>query len=93
MRAAGVARSADGREVRQIEENTPFMCYVVADLEPSLREMMEQFGPFHRRAGHGSFYKWDESYKTFIEVTSYYEVLKGAKARHQAFFEKLGLNP
>jgi hypothetical protein len=55
--------------------------------------MMQQFGPFHRRAGHGSYYKWDEGFKIFVEVTSYSEILKGAKARHQAFFEKLGINP
>jgi hypothetical protein len=69
------------------------MCFVVADIEPSLKSMMQQFGPFHRRAGHGSYYKWDEGFDIFIEITSYSEVLKGAKARHQVFFEKLGINP
>ena len=93
LREAGVVRAADGAEVRQIEENTPFMCFVIADIEASLVSMMQQFGPFHKKAGHGSYYKWDEVYKIFIEVTSYSEILKGAKARHQAFFEKLGINP
>ncbi len=93
LRDAGVARAADGAEVRQIEKNTPFMCFVIADIEPSLSSMMQQFGPFHRKAGHGSYYKWDEVYKIFIEVTSYSEILKGAKARHQAFFDRLGINP
>lgn len=93
LREGGVARAMDGAVVREIEENTPFMCFVIADIEPSLKTMMQQFGPFHGRAGHGSYYKWDEGYKIFIEVTSYSEILKGAKARHQAFFEKLGINP
>jgi hypothetical protein len=93
LRAAGVARAVDGREVRRIEKDTPFMGYIIADIERSLISMKEQFGPFHRKAGHGSFYKWDEGFKIFIEVSSYAEVLKGAKARHQAFFEKLGVNP
>lgn len=93
LRKAGVARAADGSEVRQIEENTPFLCFVIADIESTLKSMMQQFGPFHRRAGHGSYYKWDENYKIFIEVTSYSEILRGAKARHQAFFERLGINP
>lgn len=69
------------------------MCFVVADITPTLREMMEQFGPFHNKAGHGSYYKWDENYSTFIEVASYKEVLRGAKARNYAFFKRLGLTP
>jgi hypothetical protein len=93
LREAGVARAIDGREVRQVDENTPFMGHIIADIEPSLKAMMQQFGPFHRKAGHGNYYKWDDGFKVFIEVTSYAEVLKAAKARHQAFFEKLGVNP
>lgn len=91
LRGAGIAVAADGTEIRHIEENTPFACFVIADITPTLQSMMEQFGPFHRKAGHGAFYKWDESFKIFIEVTSYSEVLKGAKARHQAFFDRLGV--
>jgi hypothetical protein len=93
LRKAGRAVATDGTEIREIRKETPFMCFVVADITPTLREMMEQFGPFHQKAGHGSYYKWDESYSTFIEVASYKEVLKGAKARNHAFFRKLGLTP
>jgi predicted transcriptional regulator len=31
LRAAGVARAVDGREVRRIEKDTPFMGYIIAD--------------------------------------------------------------
>ena len=92
LRKAGVAVGADGAEIRTIDDRTPFMCFVVADITESLRDMMNHFGPFHRKAGHGSFYKWDEGFSIFIEVASYAEVLRGAKSRNHAFFGKLGLN-
>lgn len=93
LRKAGKARSRTGEEIREIDGDTPFMCYVVADIEPSLKDMMQQFGPFHRKAGHGSYYKWDETFKIFVEVTSYAEILRDAKARHEAFFTRLGITP
>jgi hypothetical protein len=91
LRSAGVAKDFRGKVVRQIDQETPFLCYVVADIEPTLREMMQQFGPFHQKAGHGAYYKWDEPYRVFIEVASYSEVIRSARARHEAFFQKLGL--
>jgi hypothetical protein len=93
LRKAGRAVATDGTEIREIRKETPFMCFVVADITPTLREMMDQFGPFHQKAGHGSFYKWDEGFSTFIEVASYKEVLRGAQARNHAFFKRLGLTP
>ena len=93
LRKAGRAVAADGAEIREISKETPFMCYVVADVTPTLLGMMDQFGPFHKKAGHGSYYKWDEGFRIFIEVSSYKEVLRGAKARNHAFFKRLGLTP
>jgi hypothetical protein len=93
LRKAGRAVGSDGTEIREITGNTPFMCFVIADITTSLKEMMMQFGPFHQKAGHGSYYKWDEGFNTFIEVSSYKEVLNGAKARNHAFFNRLGLLP
>jgi hypothetical protein len=93
LRKAGKARSRSGEEIREIDADTPFTCYVIADIEPTLKEMMQQFGPFHRKAGHGSHYRWDEAYKIFVEVSSYAEILRDAKARHEAFFSHLGIIP
>jgi hypothetical protein len=91
LRVAGVARSAAGKEIRVIGPDTPFLGYIIADVTPSLKDMMHQFGPFYQKAGHGSYYKWDESFRIFIEISSYAEVLRGAKARHEAFFQELGI--
>lgn len=92
MRQAKHAKRHDGVILRPISEETPFMCHIIADITPSLEKAMRQLGPFHQKAGTNCFYKWDEGYKTFIEISSFTDVLQSAKARNKAFFEKLGID-
>lgn len=91
MRKSGEARKYDGTPIRSIDENTPFMCYIIADISPKLRSVMRDLGPFHQRAGTNSYYCWDESYSIFIEISSFKDVLDSAKARNRIFFEHIGL--
>ena len=91
MRKAGFAMRYDGAPLRSIEANTPFMCQIVADLTPSLREVMKQLGKFHQKAGSNSYYSWDPEYCIFIEISSFHDVLESARSRNRAFFERIGL--
>lgn len=92
LRAAKEAIKFDGTPLRPISQDTPFTCHVVADITPSLEAVMRQLGQFSQRAGTSSYYWWDPNYKTFIEISSFYEVLSAAKARNQAFFAHLGID-
>ena len=92
LRNAGEATKADGVPIRAIDQTTPFMCHVVADVTDSLKTVMKHLGGFYQKAGTTSYYRWDPEFKVFIEVSSYGEVLRSAKARHEAFFTKLGIN-
>jgi len=92
MRQAKHAKRHDGVILRPISDETPFMCHIIADITPSLVKVMRQLGPFHQKAGTNCFYKWDEVYSTFIEISSFTDVLHSAKARNKAFFEKLGID-
>ncbi len=47
MRKAGEARKYDGTPIRTIDEKTPFMCHIIADITPKLRSVMRDLGPFH----------------------------------------------
>jgi len=67
------------------------MCQIVADITPSLTASMKAFGPFHKRKNKNTYYKWDDDYKTFIQISSYKDVLDSAKMRHEFFFDKLGI--
>lgn len=92
LRDAKQIVSHDGRELRAIDNNTPFTGHIIADITPSLERMMKQFGPYTQKAGHRCYYKWDDDFHMFIQIQSYQDVLRGAKARNEAFFQKLGLS-
>lgn len=91
MRKAKQAIKFDGTPLRTIDEVTPFMCHIIADITPSLERVMKDLGKFHQKAGTRTFYCWDASYKIFIEISSFKDVLDNAKARNHAFFRKLGI--
>lgn len=92
LREAGEATSYKGQRIRVIESETPFLCQIVADDTKSLKDVMNRIGGFYRKAGSKSYYRWDDVFKTFMEVTSYADLISGAKARHEAFFERLGIS-
>lgn len=91
MRKSGQVIKYDGTPVRSIDENTPFMCHIIADISQKLRSVMKDLGPFHQRAGTSSFYCWDNAYSIFIEISSFKDVLDSAKARNHIFFKHIGL--
>ncbi|MFH1803295.1 MAG: ATP-binding protein [Pseudomonadota bacterium] len=91
MRNSGAATKFDGEVLRQIDNTTPFVCHIIADVTPTLRSVMKDLGPFHQKVGSGTWYRWDNSYNIFIEISSFKDVLDSAKLRNKAFFEKIGL--
>jgi len=91
MRQSGEAVRYDGAALRQIDATTPFVCHIIADVTPTLRSVMQDLGPFHQKVGSGTWYRWDDSYNIFIEISSFKDVLDSAKLRNKAFFEKIGL--
>ncbi|BAI95839.1 hypothetical protein Sj15T_01780 [Sphingobium sp. TA15] len=92
LRESREAIKFDGSPLRAISEDTPFTCYIVADVTKSLLQVMRDLGQFSQRAGSSSYYWWDSNYKTFIEIASFREVLASAKARNHAFFKHLGID-
>jgi hypothetical protein len=92
IKQSGEVIKYDGKPLRAVDSNTPFMCHIVADITDSLRSVMRDLGPFHQKAGTGSYYRWDDAYGIFIEISSFREVLTSAKLRNEAFFDKLGVN-
>lgn len=92
MRKSGEVIKFDGASMRQITETTPFVCHIIADVTPTLRSAMHDLGPFHQKVGSGTWYRWDDAYKIFIEVSSFKDVLDSARLRNKAFFEKIGLH-
>jgi hypothetical protein len=91
MRKSGEAIKYDGTPLRQIADSTPFVCHIIADVTPTLRAIMKALGPFHQKVGSGTWYRWDDAFNIFIEISSFKDVLDSARTRNKAFFEKIGL--
>lgn len=70
--------------------DVPGYCYVICDLTDSIiqRCKMSDLLPTHDHMG---YFGYNKNYKAYIEVISYNQLVKSAKERNHAFFEKLGL--
>lgn len=88
----GKARREDGRTI-EVPPNTPFYCYAVATLTHQLRELAKHHDFTPTPDGRG-FFSFHTGYNAYIEILSYDKVLRDARKRNRAFFERLGLpNP
>lgn len=85
----GKARREDGRTI-EVSPNTPFYCYAIATLTHQLRELAQHDDFTPTPDGRG-FFRFHTGYNAYIEILSYDKVLRDAKKRNRAFFERLGL--
>ena len=83
----GRAKSHAGR-VLTVRENTPFYAYILCDLFPHLRKLIENYGLTPTPDGSG-YCGYNPNLKCYIEVISYEKMLEDARKRNRAFFEKL----
>lgn len=73
-------------------DQIPGFIYVIADLTDSLLRSCELFDLTKTADGLGYFgYHPKPSFNAYIQVTSFDGLLKSAKERNRAFFDKLGL--
>lgn len=68
----------------------PAYCYVVCDLTPTMIKRCKNFSLTMTTDGMG-FFGYNPNYKAYIEVISFNQLVKAAKERNRAFFDKLGL--
>jgi hypothetical protein len=86
---SGDARRAKGQAIH-IRENTPFYAYIIGDFTKSLREIAtrEDFTPTPDGEGFFRFYR---NYNCYVEMISFQKMIRDAKKRNQAFFDKLNI--
>jgi hypothetical protein len=73
--------------------NTPFYCYIVADITSTLKDILdfESFDPTPDGLGFFRFYDTPTS-RAYIEVLPFKKVIKDAKQRNRILFEKLNVS-
>lgn len=86
---SGKARGPKGRVI-DVRENTPFYAYIVADMTPKLRLLAdrEDFTDTPDRQGYFRFFAKANCY---IEIVSFRKMIRDAKKRNQAFFDRLNI--
>jgi hypothetical protein len=85
----GQAKTKSGLLIPR-NHDIPAYCYVVCDLTSTMIKRCKNFSLTMTADGMG-FFGYNPNYKAYIEVISFNQLVKAAKERNRAFFDKLGL--
>ena len=83
----GKVKKANGRGFGNIQQ-VAFYCYVIADITSTLKKSAARAGLVPTQDGEG-YFGYNPTIGTYIEVISYDKLLKDAKQRNRALFDKL----
>ena len=78
--------------VTSISEETPFFCYVIADITPKLKQWLDNQQINNPIPGGRGFFGYHPSFRAYIEVVNIENVVKDARLRHEPFFKRMGIN-
>lgn len=84
---AGKIKKKNGRDFGDVSR-VAFYCYVIGDLTPSLKESAESRGLTQTQDKEG-YFGYNPTFGAYVEVISYDKLLKDAKQRNKALFDKL----
>lgn len=83
----GKVKKSNGRGFGNVQQ-IAFYCYVIADVTPTLKKSAARAGLVPTQDGEG-YFGYNQTVGTYIEVISYDKLLKDAKQRNRALFDKL----
>ncbi|MCB4811159.1 hypothetical protein LG204_07510 [Methylovorus menthalis] len=85
----GQAKTKSGLLIPR-NNDIPAYCYIICDLTSTMIKRCKNFSLTMTADGMG-FFGYNPNYKAYIEVISFNQLVKAAKERNRAFFEKLGM--
>ncbi|MCJ2040415.1 ATP-binding protein [Methylobacterium sp. J-059] len=88
MRAHKVLDKSGG-QIQEVTDNTPFFCYIIADITPNMKKWLRMAQINVPLPGGSGYYGFNANYNAFIQALSYKYVLKDARLRNEAFFKRL----
>jgi len=86
---SGKVTTSSGRPIPNAEI-LPGYCYVLCDLTDSIKDRCRKLGMTITHDGMG-YFSYNPNFKAYIEVISFDKLVREAKERNRAFFDKLGL--
>lgn len=84
---AGKIKKVNGRDFGDVS-CVSFYCYVIGDLTQSMRDSAESRGLTETQDKEG-YFGFNPTYGAYVEVISYDKLLKDAKQRNRALFDRL----
>ena len=85
----GNVTTSTGRPIPN-SEDIPGFCYVLCDITPTIKDRCELFN-LNVTADKSGYFGYNRNYNAYIEVISFDRLVKSARERNRAFFDKLGL--
>lgn len=82
----------EGALITEIGPDTPFFCYLVCDITPKLKALLEDYGIVQALPGGRGYFGYNDTRRAYLEVLQYSELVRDARLRHEAFFRELGIN-
>jgi Histidine kinase-, DNA gyrase B-, and HSP90-like ATPase len=82
----------NGKLITEIDESTPFFCYVVCDITPKLKAQLEDYSINQKLPGNRGYMGFNKDRIAYVEVLEYSKIVSDARLRHEPFFKQLGLN-
>lgn len=83
--------TSQGRTI-EAKINTPFYCYIIADITSTLTYILEEEAFTRTPDGLGYFRFYDTSkYKAYIEVIPFKKVIRDSKQRNKVLFDSLNI--
>lgn len=93
IRNGQLAVDRSGRRLSYLGEDTPFACKIIADITPTLKEAILGYPVKYPTPDGRGLYGYMDELKAVFEITPYDKLIDDVVARHEMFFEKLGVKP
>lgn len=91
MREGQKLIDSDGAWSSSVHDNTLFYCYIIADITPSLRRLLE-FHDLKKTPDGRGYFRFHDGLRSWVEVIPFDKLIEANRVRHNAFFEKLGIS-
>ena len=86
---AGEAVDRTGKHV-QIPDSTPFYCYIVCDITPTVRGLAVEYD-LDPTPDHLGFFGYRKQQGAYIEIISYQKLLADSRKRNRILFDTLNI--
>ena len=85
----GEVQTKHGRRIPN-SSDIPGFCYAICDITPTVEKQCKNFN-LTVTSDHSGYFGYNQNHKAYLEVISFDRLVKLAKERNKAFFDKLGL--